>query len=419
MSQSLLATASFPYCPGCGHTVIAKALAWAVESIGYHPLDVIVVSDIGCCGLIDGLLNCHTIHGLHGRSVSLAQGVVMGMQTSDKKVIVVLGDGGATIGLQHLIMAARYNVEMTVILHNNLVYGMTGGQKSGLSPCCSTDIDDDYSDAVPPMDVCGLVELAGAAYIRRMYIDDDIESGLAEAIAVNGFALVEIIENCPSHGIRKVRELHGLEHKPIRVLKADRPAFRSKRRQTCSLLDSLEEMEKTEESELTGTVEVVIAGSAGEGVQTAAQLVGSAALRCGLHVAKKGEYPVTVAAGFSIAYLTLSTTPIHFQNIFNPDVALITSQDGMDKVIGLISEKTLVIREESLTFSRTGNEIRLPLRRLAGAKGSAFASLLFWCLKYQIIPLRAIQTVIEGHHHAEKLKLTLKMVGELLSEQAF
>ena len=127
MSAEFLAVERLPFCKGCGHSLVAKSLGRALETLpGLSPLDVVVVTDIGCIGIIDKEFSTHTIHGLHGRSVALASGIRYGLENPGKKIIVLLGDGGATIGLQHLLDAAHRNLDLKVIVHNNMLYGKIG-----------------------------------------------------------------------------------------------------------------------------------------------------------------------------------------------------------------------------------------------------------------------------------------------------
>jgi 2-oxoglutarate ferredoxin oxidoreductase subunit beta len=93
--------------PGCGHGVAVKNLSKALTALGFAPLDVVVVSDIGCSGLVDPLFATHTIHGLHGRAPALGLGISLGLTNPDKKVIVIQGDGGVTIGLQHVLESCQ------------------------------------------------------------------------------------------------------------------------------------------------------------------------------------------------------------------------------------------------------------------------------------------------------------------------
>ncbi len=130
MTGSMIKSQNLPYCKGCGHDLIARSSTEALERLGYNPLDVIAVTDIGCHGIIDKCLNTHTVHGLHGRSVALGAGISFGTGNQDQKIVVFVGDGGTTIGLQHIMEAARLNLNVTVVVHNNMLYGMTGGQSS-------------------------------------------------------------------------------------------------------------------------------------------------------------------------------------------------------------------------------------------------------------------------------------------------
>jgi len=151
-AKTFLTDKKFPFCPGCGHGISIHALNKALKELNYNPKDIIVVSDIGCSGLIDPLFATHTIHGLHGRSPALGIGVAMGLSTNNKKkIIAFIGDGGSTIGLQHILEDARRNVDMTLIVLNNLLYGMTGGQISGLSTKKYKEIID-FEQDIPPFE---------------------------------------------------------------------------------------------------------------------------------------------------------------------------------------------------------------------------------------------------------------------------
>jgi pyruvate/2-oxoacid:ferredoxin oxidoreductase beta subunit len=166
--EKILTGKKFPFCPGCGHGIAIRQLAKVLQDLGYKPKDLVIVSDIGCSGLIDPLFATHTIHGLHGRSPDLGLGVAMGLnEKKGKKVITFIGDGGATIGLQHILEAARRNVDMTLIVLNNLVYGMTGGQISGLSTAKYKEIIDFEKD-VPQFDIVKLAHASGARYAARV-----------------------------------------------------------------------------------------------------------------------------------------------------------------------------------------------------------------------------------------------------------
>ncbi len=202
MTVPFLNTDALPYCKGCGHSLIAKNTAKALEKLNYQPLDVIVVTDIGCHGIIDKCLNTHTVHGLHGRSVALGAGISFANDDPNRKIIVFIGDGGSTIGLQHIMEAARLNLNLTVVVHNNYLYGMTGGQSSGLTPVGFSTTTSLEGNPFEGYDICALTHTAGAAYVSRIMGIGDISDKLAIALSTKGFSLVEVMEICPSYGVK-------------------------------------------------------------------------------------------------------------------------------------------------------------------------------------------------------------------------
>ena len=122
----------YPFCPGCGHGPILDRLNEAMIKLNLDPAKVVIVSDIGCSGLSDQYFTTSAFHGLHGRSITYATGVKLA--NPDLEVIVIMGDGGTGIGGAHLLSAARRNIGITVIVMNNLNFGMTGGQHSTTTP---------------------------------------------------------------------------------------------------------------------------------------------------------------------------------------------------------------------------------------------------------------------------------------------
>ncbi len=404
MPTAFLKQGEFPYCPGCGHAVVAKSLAEALSRLQVDPRNVVLVSDIGCCGLIDGLVNAHTVHGLHGRSPALAQGISMALSGKGKKVLAVIGDGGASIGLQHLLFAARWGIDMTVILHNNLVYGMTGGQRSALSPAQG-------ETATPAMDVCALAAAAGAALVRRLFVDDDVTEALHEALACPGFSLVEVVENCPSHGVAKLNDLRQFpECRPFYSRREATP-FSADVAEKPSLLQDVPRISPCCVGSLREQRQIAVAGSAGEGVQLAGELAALAATAAGLYSEKRGEYPITVGKGFSLVHMTISPQLIDYADVSCPDVVIAVSQAGWEKAAPLIREHTEVIADESLEVSQIVRH-RLPFRRLVGGKGAALAALVWWGCYTGVLPKAAFDAVIGLRRHAEKSAAVIARVTE-------
>jgi len=336
METKVLNTNNLPFCKGCGHHIISQNTAKAIENMGLNILDVVFVTDIGCHGIIDKSLNSHTVHGLHGRSVALGAGISMGLP-ENKKVIVFIGDGGATIGLQHILEAARLNVNLTVIVHNNFLYGMTGGQLSGLTPKGFNTVITPNGSPFGEHDICSLVHTAGANFVSRVIGIGDFSETIRQALETPGFSLIEVMEICPSYGVkfnpkRKLQEIVEAANKPIKTWTNNREPFRFPERKTVNnLFDKTPIIEKLNvEKNLNKQIQVVLSGSAGEGVQLAATILCKAAVKHGYNITQKGTYPVTVGVGFSVAEINISPDEIYFHGLSNPEYMLVTSQDGYE-----------------------------------------------------------------------------------------
>ncbi len=187
------------WCPGCGDGTVAKSMIQAIQKLKYDKDNVTVVTGIGCSSRMNNIMDYNTFQTTHGRAIAYATGFKMAKP--EMKVIVVTGDGdGAGIGGNHLIHAARRNIDLTVILINNYIFGMTGGQFSPLTPhgdIASTSI---YKNIEYPFDICKLVEGAGATYIARgtAYHYALTEKLISKALEHKGFSFVEVITQCPT-----------------------------------------------------------------------------------------------------------------------------------------------------------------------------------------------------------------------------
>jgi 2-oxoglutarate ferredoxin oxidoreductase subunit beta len=403
--SDFLVSPDFPYCKGCGHRLTARSVVKALEAAAARPLDVVLVTDIGCQGIVDRNFATHTVHGLHGRSTALGAGIAMGM-AAGRKVIVFIGDGGATIGLQHLLEMARLNVDMTVVVHNNFVYGMTGGQPSGLTPTGYRTVITPEGNPLPQHNLCQMVHDAGASYVRRVIGQGDFSDVIGEALAVEGFALVEVLELCPGHGAKRNRglRLRYLARRPgcePRVwIGEPRSAFRLERCEgRPSLFDELPGVDVRFASSLEGRLAVLVSGSAGEGVQRAAEFLAQAAIACGLHVTKKGRFPVTVGVGFSDVDLILLRKPIDYHGVSRPDAVIVASADGLRHNLERIRamEAGTVWVDASLEAPETGAQVRVvDLRGRAGPRSAALYGLMVFARETGVVPPEALAEVVRG-----------------------
>jgi 2-oxoglutarate/2-oxoacid ferredoxin oxidoreductase subunit beta len=391
--ETILNTGALPYCKGCGHGLIAKNTARALENLGMSPLDVIVVTDIGCHGIIDGCLNTHTVHGLHGRSVALAAGIAMGVDNPGKKIIVFIGDGGSTIGLQHILEAARLNLEMTVVVHNNMLYGMTGGQTSGLTVLGFSTSTAPGGNPWAGYDICAIASASGAAYVSRITGIGDFSSPLQEAFSRKGFSLVEIMEICPGYGVRlnpgkKLSDILSSSGKLPGSWESAREQFSLLLSQnTTDLMAELPVIEPDALSPVERPVSLLMTGSAGEGVQLSAGMLAVAAVSSGLHITQKGSYPVTVGVGFSTAELIISPSPVCYHGIEIPDEVIVTSADGLAHCrnqIGRMNNGRVFI-DSSLPLPDTGARVYSRDFRSAGARSASFFALLVFAAETGIV----------------------------------
>ncbi len=179
----------------------------AIHELGHKDLSKFVFcSGIGCAAWIPSpYLKADSIHVTHGRSIPVATGVKL--MRPDLNVVVFGGDGDiAGIGLSHLIHAARRNLDVTVIMVNNMIYGMTGGQVAPTTPLRAKTTTTPYGSFERPIDTTRLVVEAGAAYAARWTTihQKQLKEAMKRAISAKGFAFVEVVSQCPTAFGRRV-----------------------------------------------------------------------------------------------------------------------------------------------------------------------------------------------------------------------
>jgi len=191
----------FPHiwCEGCGDGIALKAILRAIDNLKLDKDKIAMVSGIGCSSRTPGYVDFNTLHTTHGRAIAFATGLKMAR--SDLHVIVVTGDGDATaIGGNHLIHAARRNIDLTVLVYNNHIYGMTGGQVSPTTPMGDFATTAPYGGLENTFDIAGLTIAAGASFVARstVYHTTMLERIIQRAMEKRGFSLVEIMSPCPT-----------------------------------------------------------------------------------------------------------------------------------------------------------------------------------------------------------------------------
>jgi pyruvate/2-oxoacid:ferredoxin oxidoreductase beta subunit len=411
-------TAKLPYCRGCGHSLVVRQLSQALERLGLPPRSVVLTTDIGCVGLADSLFPyLHTVHTTHGRSTAFATGMALADAISEPqglKPIVMIGDGGAMIGLLHLVHAAQLNVDVTVLVHNNFMFGMTGGQHSALSPLNWVTATTPDGNWTPPLDLLALLRTAHASFLaRRLATSPDLGSTIADAIDFPGFSVVEIVELCTAYGTRwnhvtgdSLKEIVVRQGQALGEVETEmeRPTFRELYHHELESPRPKRDRPAIPRLQapamLADEVRVVVAGTAGERVQSAAALFCRAALAAGLYSTQKNDNPVTQGSGFSLAEICLSPQPIEYTGMDSPDAVLVVSEDGWRELeangtLAGCGEKTLILMDSQIeAIPPRGRAVRLPLRRQANPKRAALAALAAWQVNKPVLPAEAWQAVL-------------------------
>jgi 2-oxoglutarate ferredoxin oxidoreductase subunit beta len=198
----------FPHvwCPGCGNGIVLGAMIRAIDRLAYRKDDIVMVSGIGCSGRLPVYVDFNTLHTTHGRALTFATGVKLAKP--ELNVIVVMGDGDATaIGGNHFIHAARRNINLTAIIINNNIYGMTGGQYSPTTPYGMKASTAPYRNIEHAFNIAELAVTAGAVFVGRgtVYHARLLDKLIEKAFVKRGFGVVEVITHCHTQYGRRNR----------------------------------------------------------------------------------------------------------------------------------------------------------------------------------------------------------------------
>lgn len=189
----------FPHlwCAGCGTGIVMGSILRSVQNLELVQDDVAVISGIGCTGRMPVYLDFNTMHTTHGRALAFATGLKLARP--EMEIIVVMGDGDAlAIGGNHFIHAARRNIDLTAIIVNNSIYGMTGGQSSPTTPLDARSATAPYGHVEQPFPICELSMAAGASFVARstVYHVTELDKLVERAMRKKGFSVVEAVSYC-------------------------------------------------------------------------------------------------------------------------------------------------------------------------------------------------------------------------------
>ena len=188
------------WCPGCGDFGVLKAVKMAAAKAAVAPKDLVVVSGIGCSSNLPGYVHAYGVHSLHGRAVAVASGIKLA--NTDLKVVITGGDGdGYGIGIGHFIHAMRRNLDLTYVVMDNQIYGLTTGQASPTTMKEMRTKSTPRGNVELPINPIALALVAGATYIARGFSGDPGQMAdlIAGGVRHKGFALIDVFSPCVTY----------------------------------------------------------------------------------------------------------------------------------------------------------------------------------------------------------------------------
>ncbi|MBI4358154.1 MAG: 2-oxoacid:ferredoxin oxidoreductase subunit beta [Candidatus Omnitrophica bacterium] len=221
------------WCPGCGDFGLLSAMKKAFPLLNLEPHQIMTVSGIGCSSNLPGFINTYGLHTLHGRALPIAQAVKLA--NHEMTVIAVGGDGdGYGIGVGHLVHAMRRNIDMTYLVMNNSIYGLTTGQTSPTSGLKMKTKSTPFGNPELPLNPLTLALGSGCSFVARVYTGhvQQLIEVMKKAIEHQGFALVDTFSPCVtfnkinSHDFYKqrVKDINKNGHDPSDIFAAFREA---------------------------------------------------------------------------------------------------------------------------------------------------------------------------------------------------
>jgi 2-oxoglutarate ferredoxin oxidoreductase subunit beta len=432
LDESLL---PYFFCPGCGHSKITDHLNAALVKLQIDPHKVVIVTDIGCSGLADKYFTTNTFHGLHGRSVTYATGIKLA--NPQLKVIVLMGDGGCGIGGHHLINAARRNIGVTVVVFNNFNYGMTGGEHSVTTPPGGLTSSTPFGQLEHPMDICQTVAVNGASFVARTTsFDKGLPDLLASAIQNEGFSLVDIWELCTAYYVPNNRFNKSLLENTLTALhfptgiihQSTYPEYSQAYRHSVANEKGKTPMparpiQTKYKSGLDKRLGIVIAGTAGKKINSAASLFCRGAVLSGLWATQRNDYPVTVKSGHSVSEVILAPKEINYTGITRPNVMILLFKEGLAAVqiqlAAMTGDEILFLSGDLLPIQTKAKTFVVDFKLVEGFTNKkeywAVIALAKVLCEMQLYPLDAFKEAVSIRSEFAEANLAAIEAGENLS----
>jgi pyruvate/2-oxoacid:ferredoxin oxidoreductase beta subunit/Pyruvate/2-oxoacid:ferredoxin oxidoreductase gamma subunit len=428
---SYLDESALPYafCPGCSHAKIVEQLDKALVKLQLDPRRVVIVSDIGCAGIADKYFATNAFHGLHGRSVTYATGIKLA--NPELHVVVLMGDGGCGIGGHHLINAARRNIGVTVIVFNNLNYGMTGGQYSATTPEGAVTATSPAGHLEHPLDIVGSVATNGASFAARTTAyDAELPDLMARAIARDGFSLLDIWSLCVAYYVPRNKlkasaledMMESLELRPGVIVDQLRPEYTAEYISTLASLRGQQtirpqELPQAYSSQLQRPLRLLVAGAAGQRVRSAATALAAGGVLSGLWATRRDDYPITVRTGYSLAEVILSPSPILYTGTEHPDIVAVLAPEGAARVrdrlasLGPDAQVLLGGNVDEVTTPATTRRLEIPTAARSHARRNLSMVIVARLVQeLDLYPIDALRQAVRKTQRPEIAELNLAAI---------
>ncbi|MDR1745588.1 MAG: 2-oxoacid:acceptor oxidoreductase family protein, partial [Planctomycetota bacterium] len=392
------------YCPGCGHGVIHKLIAEAMDSLGIRERTV-VISPVGCAVFAYYYFNCGNVQTAHGRAPAVATGI--SRACDDAVVISYQGDGDlASIGLNETLQAANRGEKLAVFFVNNTVYGMTGGQMAPTTltgeVTATTPCGRDPREAGYPIHMCELIDqLKAPVFIERVSVSDiahirKAKKAIHKALEVQrdgkGYAFVEILSNCPTNlkqntqaSIDWVNNEMTAEFpvKQFRDRSAEVEAYhRADRVWDKARIDALYELDSKAAPDAphdpsVKPVGVRIAGFGGQGVLSLGLIIANAACQAQRFTSWYPSYGPEQRGGTANCSVQIAGTEIGSPVVAEPDILIALNRPSLEKFMNDVKPDGVILyddRIEGVTFPEGVRALAVPAVRLAVEAGSEKAA---------------------------------------------
>jgi 2-oxoglutarate/2-oxoacid ferredoxin oxidoreductase subunit beta len=432
--DSLLNTSRPPaFCPGCSYDRIVHALDRTLARMGLRSEQIVLVTDIGCSGLLDVFFATHAFHGLHGRALTYATGLKMARP--DLQVVVTMGDGGMGIGGAHFQSACRRNLDLTLLVLNNFNYGMTGGQYSTTTPNEAVTASGFLSRLDQPLDVCRLADATGAPFVARSSaLAADLPELIERAIRFPGLAVLDLWGICTGRYTRKNKLTPaGIDNEIARMPFYNGFLTHNNRREygefyrelaaEQSLVQAPPKINSEQSPPAGEKAEVIILGGAGQRIGTAGELLALAGIAGGFQVTQKNSHDITVLRGASISEVILWPERIGFTGIERPGVILALGQEGVNRGKGLFScldPGSLVLHAQGVDIPDCSVKPHLiDFRQQFIRKHDwALASLALLAGWNKVINPAMLKSALEHRFHGDVLASALNLTGSVIANQS-